>query len=102
MKTFLISDNIDTLVGLRVAGIDGVVLHSREDILKALNEVIKDKDIAIIILTEKAALLVQDEIIEIKMSEGTPLIVEIPDRHGTTKGKDYILKYVRESIGLKI
>ena len=29
MKFFLISDNIDTQMGMRLAGIDGVVVHER-------------------------------------------------------------------------
>ncbi len=28
MKFYLISDNIDTQMGMRLAGIDGVVVHS--------------------------------------------------------------------------
>ena len=36
MKFFLISDNIDTLMGLRLVGIEGVVVHSRKDFLSVL------------------------------------------------------------------
>ena len=32
MKSFLISDNHDTLVGMRLAGIDVIVLHQREEL----------------------------------------------------------------------
>lgn len=31
MKFFLISDNIDTLMGLRLVGIEGKVVHTRID-----------------------------------------------------------------------
>ncbi|MDF2675065.1 MAG: Vacuolar H+transporting two-sector ATPase Fsubunit [Clostridiales bacterium] len=102
MKGFLISDNMDTLVGLRIAGINGVVLHERDEILYMMNRIVEDKEIGIIILTEKVAAIVEDKIKEMKLSKTIPLIVEIPDRHGSNKGKDYILRYVRESIGLKI
>ena len=30
MKMYLISDNIDTQTGMRLAGVDGVVVHERE------------------------------------------------------------------------
>lgn len=102
MKAFLISDNVDTLVGLRIAGINGVVLHAREDITLKIREIEKEKDIGIIIVTEKVAHLVEDKIKELKLSRTGPLIVEIPDRHGSSRGKDYILKYIRESIGLRL
>ncbi|MCD6155854.1 MAG: ATP synthase subunit F, partial [Candidatus Atribacteria bacterium] len=42
MRFFLISDNIDTQIGLRLAGIKGVVVHTREEILPVLEEVEKD------------------------------------------------------------
>jgi V/A-type H+/Na+-transporting ATPase subunit F len=102
MKAFLISDNVDTLVGLKIAGINGLVLHEREEILLKIKEVEKEKDIGILIVTEKIANLIEDKIKELKLSKTVPLVVEIPDRHGSNKGKDYILKYIRESIGLKL
>lgn len=102
MRAFMISDNIDTFVGLKFAGIDSIVLHSREELIEKLEELKKNKDIGIIILTEKAAALAEDKVREIKLSKSIPLVVEIPDRHGSIRGKDSILKYVREAIGLKI
>ncbi len=30
-----------------------------------------------------------------------PLLIEIPDRHGTGRKKDFITSYVNEPIGLK-
>jgi V/A-type H+-transporting ATPase subunit F len=102
MKAFLISDNVDTLVGLKFAGINGIVLHEREQIIKKIDEVKLDKEIGILIFTEIAASLVKEIINELKLSEDRLLIVEIADRHGSSKGEDYILKYIKESIGLKL
>jgi V/A-type H+/Na+-transporting ATPase subunit F len=102
MKAFLISDNVDTFVGLKVAGIKSILLHKREDILEKIDELKKDKEIGIIILTERVAELVEDRVKEIKLSKEIPLIVEIPDRHGTIRGQDSILRYVKESVGIKI
>ena len=61
MKMYLISDNIDTQTGMRLAGVDEVKLHHK-----------------------------------------VPLIVEIPDRHGTGRKPDFITSYVNEAIGLKL
>ena len=33
---YLISDNVDTLTGMRLAGIDGVVVHEREELRTAI------------------------------------------------------------------
>jgi V/A-type H+-transporting ATPase subunit F len=102
MKAYLISDNIDTQVGMRLAGIDGVVVHTRDEALSELNKVTQQKEIGIILITEKLGMLVSDEVKKLKLDMELPLIVEIPDRHGTTRGKDSITRYVKESIGLKI
>lgn len=102
MKSFLISDNHDTLVGMRLAGIDGIVLHQREEVLESLKAAMSNPDIGIIILTEKIVDLAHDEIMTYKIKYKKQLIIEIPDRHGTTRGSDVITNYVRESVGIRI
>ena len=69
MKMFLISDNVDTQTGMRLAGVEGVVVHEREDV---------------------------------RLNHKLPLLIEIPDRHGTGRAPDFITSFVNESIGLKL
>ena len=35
MKMYLISDNIDTLTGMRLAGVEGVVVHEMQEVKEA-------------------------------------------------------------------
>ncbi len=42
MKMFVISDNVDTLTGMRLAGVDGVLAHTREEFSRALEAAVKD------------------------------------------------------------
>lgn len=102
MRSYLISDNVDTFVGMKMAGIEGIVLHEREEIIEKIEELKRDQGIGIIIITEKISLLIPEEVSIIKLSKERPLLVEIPDRHGSSKGSDPILRYVKEAIGLKI
>ena len=102
MKAFVISDNHDTVVGMRLAGIDGVVLHEREEISSKLKALVRDNNIGIIIITEKITDIVKEEILEYKTKRTIPLIVEIPDRHGSNRGDNTIMSYVRESLGIKV
>ena len=53
MKMYLISDNVDTYTGMRLAGVDGVVVHERNELKKALEDVLADKTVGIVLLTEK-------------------------------------------------
>jgi len=102
MKSFLISDNKDTALGMRLAGINGVVVHEKNEIMESLNKALNNKDIGIIIITEKILKTANDEIMEYKAKLEFPLIVVIPDRHGFEYAGDFITKYIRESVGLKI
>lgn len=102
MKFFLISDNIDTQMGLRLAGIEGVVVHERHELLETLEKALHDEDIAIVLITTKLIELCPDVISEIKLKQKKPLIVEIPDRHGDSKIGETIDRYVSEAIGVKL
>ena len=42
MRYYLISDNVDTIVGMRLAGIDGVLVHETAAVQRALREAIED------------------------------------------------------------
>ena len=53
MKMFLISDNVDTYTGMRLAGVEGVVVHEREELKRELDRVRADREIGIVLLTEK-------------------------------------------------
>ena len=83
MKMFLISDNKDTYTGMRLAGVEGVVVHERQELKEALDAVIKDKDVGIVLLTEKFGREFPDLIDHVKLNRRIPLLIEIPDRHGT-------------------
>ena len=102
MKFYLISDNVDTKMGMRFAGIDGVVVHEEDEVRRELEQAMAREDIAVILMTEKLVSLCPDIIYELKLSQKRPLIVEIPDRHGNGRTKDSITKYVRDAIGVKL
>ena len=102
MRFQLISDNIDTLVGLRLAGIEGVVVHEEAEVRHALKEAKENQEIGIVLITEGLMKLCPEVILEMKLSSHRPLIVQIPDRHGSARPSDSSMQYVREAIGVKI
>ena len=102
MRFMLISDNHDTAMGMRLAGIEGVIVHERDEVQKALKEAVAKEDVGILLVTERLVALCPDLVYDIKMNRRRPLIVEIPDRHGDGRSEDSITRYVREAIGVKI
>ena len=102
MKFYLLSDNIDTQMGMRLAGIEGVVVHERHEVLEELERVMHMEDIAIVLMTTKLIETCPEVISELKLKQKTPLIVEIPDRHGSSKIGETIDSYLSEAIGVKL
>ena len=97
MKFYLISDNIDTQMGMRLAGISGAVVHEPDEVREELEKAVRNKEIAIILMK-----LCSELVYDIKLNYKSPLIVEIPDRHATSHITDTINRYVSDAIGLKL
>lgn len=102
MRFYLISDNVDTAMGMRLAGIEGVVVHEDSEVRDALTKAMDYDDVAVILMTERLVSLCPDLVNNLKLNRKQPLIVEIPDRHGNGRAKDSITRYVRDAIGVKI
>jgi len=101
MRYFVVSDNTDTQVGLRLAGVEGVVARTRAEALEAIHAALADPDIGILLVTESLAEQCADVLGPVKLGGHTPLVVEIPDRDGSRR-KDSITRYIREAIGVKL
>ena len=102
MRYFLISDNIDTQIGLRLSGIEGIIAHTQSEARDAINWAITQPDIALLLVTERLASMCPDLIYDLKLHALRPLLVEIPDRHGTGRSVDSITRYVNDSIGIRV
>ncbi len=102
MKFYLLTDNTDTLMGMRLVGIEGVVIHGRSEVIKELDNAVNNKDLAILLITTKLVDLCPDVISELKLKLTKPIIIEIPDRHGDKKVGESIDDYVSEAIGVKL
>ena len=99
---FLISDNTDTVMGLRLSGVEGVVVHDKKNAMKALDDATSNPEIGIVLMTTIVISYFPDVVYDKKLHIQRPLIVEIPDRHGSLKLGETIDKYISEAIGIKI
>jgi ATP synthase, subunit F len=102
MKMYVVSDNTDTLTGLRLAGVDGVIARNLTELKSSIEHALTDKEIGIILLMESFQKQYPDYINSIKLKYKTPLFVDIPDRHGSGRKPNFITDYVNEAIGLKL
>ena len=102
MKYFVITDSTDTQVGLRLAGIEGIVVREPDMVRAAVRTAAGDPEVAVLLITEKLAAQCRDLIDPMKLAAQRPLVVEIPDRHSAGRAPDSITRYIREAIGVKI
>ena len=102
MQFYLISDNIDTQMGMRLAGVEGVVAHAPEEVEEALDKAMEMEDVGIVLMTELAVKQCREKVYDYKLNRKTPLIVEIPDRHATSEISETISKYLSEAVGIKL
>lgn len=102
MRMYLLSDNVDTLIGMRLSGVEGEVIHEEKPLLDALERLYRQDDIAIIMITETLVNLCRETIYTYKLTRRQPLLIEIPDRHGNGNTKDTTTRYVQEAIGVTL
>lgn len=102
MRGFVISDNTDTLMGMRLAGFEGELTHTREETLAVISKAMHTEDIAVVLITEKLAALCEAEVLELKTHVAVPLLVVIPDRHGNSDMTAAISRYLAETVGIHI
>jgi len=100
----------DLVSGLRLAGLSKYCVikgdhNTREDVRKALGELIDEPSIGIIVILEDYTEYVKDLLARVREGRRiTPVIVEIPSKFGT-KYRDVVghyKKFIRESIGFDI
>lgn len=101
MKIIALADT-DNAAGLRLAGVKTICINNNEELKNHYKKLIEDKEIGLILITEGLAQNIKNEIDEFKMFKNTPLILEIPERTGSKKNKNYLTNFINESVGLKI
>ncbi|HAE91826.1 MULTISPECIES: V-type ATP synthase subunit F [Tissierella] len=101
MKSFLISDNKDTIIGLRLAGIEGALAETKEDVEFYFSKAVHDPNVGIIIITEKIFEEMKEKVLDLKRTGNSQIIATIPDRTGL-RDKNFIMRHIKESIGIKI
>jgi V/A-type H+-transporting ATPase subunit F len=103
MRISVIGD-FDTIVGFRLAGIkDAHEVVEPKDAVPILKELVKDKNVGLIIITEKIADEIRSETKSIFECRTMPLLVEIPDKGGPIEKKvDPIKELIKRAVGVEI
>lgn len=102
MKMYLISENIDTYTGMRLAGVDGIIVNDSASFKEAFEGALEDKELGILLISDSLFAANSDMIIDKKLNLRTPLILSIPDRGKNAAVTDAISSYIGDAIGVKL
>lgn len=100
----------DLVSGMRLAGVGRchVVKDERQgegEIREALRALLEEPDIAIIVIAEEHAAVVEEELAQLRESRRlVPVVLPVPSRRGTRFGdaRTYYRQYIRKFIGFDI
>ncbi|NLT77762.1 MAG: hypothetical protein GXX98_14660 [Planctomycetes bacterium] len=101
MRYSIIGDE-DTVLSFAIVGVAGKVARNAEEAQQAFAELLGDKETGIVIVTERVADMMRSTVDRYVFTESFPLIVEIPDRHGSLPDRPGIKEMVNTAIGLKL
>lgn len=102
MKQYVISDNLDTLTGMRLAGIKGVVVGEEHPFIQVFEEVISNRDIGIVMIAASLVAQHQELIDDIRFNRSTPLIVEIQGPNDYQHPSHSITDTIQQAIGMQL
>ncbi len=77
MRIFCISDSLETALGLKLSGIECSVLNDKEKIDKKIDDIVENKDIGILVVTDYVYSITKEKLDFIKEFRRIPLIVKI-------------------------
>ena len=101
MKYFIIGDE-DSVLGFGMVGVKGKLVSNAQEAEEAFQSVLQDREVGIVVITERIAELIRPQVDRYMFTEVFPLIVEIPDRLGQIVGKLNLRETVNRAIGIRL
>ncbi len=101
MKFYCIADE-DTVRGFRLAGISGQSVSTPQQAAAAVRQAVAQAEWGILILTERLAASIRQQVEAIRLERDRPLIVEIPGPEGPLPGRKKMRQLVQQAVGIRI
>jgi len=101
MRSYCLCEKQETMTAMRLGGIESRIVTSEEEAKHLIELLLADKTIGLIMISENIHNRLKDFIMELKLLRKDTLIIQIPGPEGLLD-KDYIMKYIKNSIGIKL
>ena len=100
MRFFCIADSASG-IGFKLAGVETREVLTRGEALEALKVAVASEGVGVILVTRKAASLMEEELDELLYSKSLPLVLEIPSRGIEAKTRS-VGEVLKKAIGISI
>lgn len=101
MKFYVIGDE-ETVLGFRLAGVEGEVADTPESLRDALDRAFQKEDLGVIIIPERLAAKIRQDVDRYVYKTTFPLIIEIPDRLGPLEDRGSVRDLIQAAVGVHI
>jgi len=101
MKLMVIG-NQDAVWGFALAGVRGRIVTTAEELNRALDAAMADKEVGIVLVTEDVANLARQRVDTAMVRSTVPLVVEIPGPAGPRPDRPPLSEVIRRTIGVRI
>jgi V/A-type H+-transporting ATPase subunit F len=100
MSILVIGDK-NSILGFGLVGVAGRTVQSLAEAEAALDEMVGQQEVEIILITEPWATQMADKINHLKMASAQPVILEIPGSEPSPAGKS-LRQLVQEAVGISL
>ena len=101
MKIILITNSTDASIGMRLAGVETVLVRTEQKARDALEKAVNSGDAGLILITDGIEKFCNEEVASIK-KKGRPLLICVPDSDKGFESSGAIGDYVRNAIGINV
>ena len=102
MPAFRIIGDRDTILGYRLAGVEGEAVETEEQAREAFARAVQEQEEGILLLTEQVEALIPDLVTAHKLQAAPPFIAVIQAVSGPLKGRKPLLETIYEAVGIRL
>jgi V/A-type H+-transporting ATPase subunit F len=88
--------------GFALTGVHGQVAETASELRAALDDVLEQRDVGVVLITEDVAKLAQDRIADLMARSELPLFVQIPGPEGPDPDRPSIGEILRRTLGVRL
>jgi len=102
MKSFVITDDMNTLVGMQLSGVEGKLINSSLSFDTVFDNVIKDDEIGILMIAPELIEANQKKVDDVRFNRAVPLIVEISGADEYKNNRNKITETIEQVVNISV